>query len=322
MSPKEQVECIADKFSSVANEYEVLDRSAIHIPSFSVEDIPQFSVKEVSDVLSSLPANKSQRPNDIPAKVFKRFAALLCRPVTNVINYCVMQGVWPHYLKSEIITPVPKVSQPETVNDLRPIANLKNMNKIIEKLVTKLIVEDMKPTLDPAQYANQKGISIQHYLVKMLDRVLSSLEVSSNDKSPAALMTFIDFKEAFTRQDATLGIKSFIENKVRPGLIPLLISFFEDRRMNVRWHGTVSEIRKLNGGGPMGSSIGIWQYLSQTNHNCDNVPVTDRWKFVDDLTINEVINLLDIGLATYNVKTHVPSNLPSHNHLDCHNSGN
>ena len=34
--------------------------------------------------------------------------------------------------------------------------------------------------------------------------------------------------EAFTRQDATLGIKSFIENKVRPGLIPLLISFFED----------------------------------------------------------------------------------------------
>ena len=148
--------------------------------------------------------------------------------VTNVINYCVMKGVWPHYLKSEIITPIPKVSQPQSVNDLRPIANLRNMNKIIEKLVTKLIVEDMKPTLDPAQYANQKGIGIQHYLIKMIDRILASLDVTSNDNSPAALVTFIDFKEAFTRQDATLGILSFIRNKVRPGLIPMLISFFED----------------------------------------------------------------------------------------------
>ena len=63
----------------------------------------------------------------------------------------------------------------------------------------------------------------------------------------------------------------------------------------------------------MGSSICIWQYLSQTNNNCDNVPVTDRWKFVDDMTINEVINLVNIGMATFNVKTHVPSNIPSHN---------
>ena len=53
--------------------------------------------------------------------------------------------------------------------------------------------------------------------------------------------------------------------------------------------------------------------MSQTNNNCDNVPVTDRWKFVDDLTINEVINLVNIGLASFNVKTQVPSNLPSHN---------
>ena len=44
LSDKEQAESIADKFSSVANEYEVIDRSAINIPPFTVEDIPQFSV--------------------------------------------------------------------------------------------------------------------------------------------------------------------------------------------------------------------------------------------------------------------------------------
>ena len=30
--------------------------------------------------------------------------------------------------------------------------------------------------MDPTQFANQKGLSIQHYLIKMLDRMLEALE--------------------------------------------------------------------------------------------------------------------------------------------------
>ena len=40
-----------------------------------------------------------------------------------------------------------------------------------------------------------------------------------------------------------------------------------------------------------------------------------RFKFVDDLTFLEVIYLLSVGIATYNVKQHVPSNIPSHNQI-------
>ena len=61
--------------------------------------------------------------------------------------------------------------------------------------------------------------------------------------------------------------------------------------------------------------FGVLEYLSQSNDNSDNVPVDDRYKFMDDLTILEFIQLVDVGLASYNLKAQVPSNIPQHNQL-------
>ena len=85
--------------------------------------------------------------------------------------------------------------------------------------------------------------------------------------------------------------------------------------MKVKWHGEMSEARELKGGGPQGSTFGLWEYLSQSNDNADCVEESVRFKFVDDLTFLEVIYLLSVGIATYNVKQHVPSNIPSHNQI-------
>ena len=39
----------------------------------------------------------------------------------------------------------------------------------------------------------------------------------------------------------------------------------------------------------------------------------DRFKFVDDLTLLEIINLLSMQISTYDLKNHVPSDIPCHN---------
>ena len=106
----------------------------------------------------------------------------------------------------------------------------------------------------------------------MLDRILSALDVNVKGESVAVIASLIDWAKAFPRLDATLGIKSFIENGVRPSLIPIITSFFENRRMKVKWHGQLSSVRSLPGGGPMGSTFGILGYLSQSNDNADCVP--------------------------------------------------
>ena len=94
----------------------------------------------------------------------------------------------------------------------------------------------------------------------------------------------IDWNNAFPRQCPKLGVESFLKNGVRPSLIPLLTNYFQNRKMSVKWHGQRSVPRILKGGGPQGATLGLIEYLSQSNNSADVVDVKDRFKFVDDLS--------------------------------------
>ena len=86
-----------------------------------------------------------------------------------------------------------------------------------------------------------------------------------------------------------------------------------DKKMSVKWHGCRSAPRIIRGGGPQDATLGLLEYISQSNKSADCVDVKDRFKFVDDLTILEIVNLLTIGITSMNMKQTVPSDLPSHN---------
>ena len=104
-----------------------------------------------------------------------------------------------------------------------------------------------------------------------------------------------------------------MKNGVRPSMIPLLVNYFQDRQMSVMWHGCQSVPRRINGGGPQGATLGILEYLSQSNNSSDCVSQEDRFKFVDDLTVLEIVNLLTIGISSFNIKNQVPSDILDNN---------
>jgi hypothetical protein len=147
----------------------------------------------------------------------------------------------------------------------------------------------------------------------MIHRILTVLDNNSRKDIFAVVANMIDWNNAFPRQCPKLGVESFIKNGVRPSLIPMLVNYFQDREMSVKWHGCRSVPRRINGGGPQGATLGILEYLSQSNDSSDCVSVEDRFKFIDDLSILEIVNLLTIGLSSYNVKGHVASDIPEHN---------
>ena len=88
----------------------------------------------------------------------------------------------------------------------------------------------------------------------------------------------------------------------------------------VKWKGLLSKSRPLPGGGPQGGTMGIEEYLSQSNNNTEFLDPDKKFKFIDDLSILEIINLISIGLASYNCHQHVPSDVgPEHHYLDPRN---
>ena len=65
----------------------------------------------------------------------------------------------------------------------------------------------------------------------------------------------------------------------------------------MKWD-TFSKSREMPGSGAMGSFIGNWEFDSQINHKADSVPEEDSIKFVGDLSLLEVINLVNIGISS------------------------
>ena len=183
----------------------------------------------------------------------------------------------------------------------------------MEKFIAELIISDMSSSMDPAQYGNQKGLSVQHYLIKMIHRILTVLDNNSRKETFAVIANLIDWNNAFPRQCPKLGIESFVRNGVRPSLIPLLVNYFQNREITIKWHGCHYVPHKVNGGGPQGATLGLLEYLSQSNNSADMVSDSDRFKFIDDLSVLEIVNLLTVGLTSYNLKQQVPADIPVHN---------
>ena len=140
------------------------------------------------------------------------------------------------------------------------------------------------------------------------------MDKNSQREAFAVIVTMVDWSQAFDRLSHKLGIESFIENGVRSSLIPILVSFFQNRKMKVKWNKSTSSMHNLNGGGPQGGLLGILEYLSQTNKNTEFIDPEDKFKFIDDLSVLEIINLISLGLSSFNFKNQVASDIDiSHN---------
>ena len=142
-----------------------LKKKDIKIPYFSEYDVPAMTVETVKLHLSLLKTKPGQVKDDLPVKVLKLFSTEIAGPLTDIINASIRRGEWPDCWKLEYATPMPKEYPPKSIEELRNISSLKSCDKIAEKIIAKLIMVEMKLKLDPSQYANGEGISIDHYLI-------------------------------------------------------------------------------------------------------------------------------------------------------------
>ena len=95
---------------------------------------------------------------------------------------------------------------------MKNISGLLSYDKITEKLLAELMIRDMKSNFDPSQYGNQRGVSIQHYLIDMIHRILEAMDNNFNGEKfvVIAIASLIDWNNAFPRQCVQLGVESLI----------------------------------------------------------------------------------------------------------------
>ena len=296
---------IGEHFARISNEYEPIDKSKLpcYLPA---PQPPKVTEYEVYERLRKIKKTKSTLPIDIPERIRKQCEALLAERISIILNNCLKESVYPKLWKQEWVTPAPKVTYPKNISELRKISCTSDYSKLFEGFIKDWIMEDISSNIDIGQFGGLSGTGTEHMLVCLVDKILKLLD--ENTDMSAVIMACLDWAAAFDRQDPTIAIQKFLKLGVRPSLIPLLCSYLSDRTMRVKFNGEVSALFALIGGGPQGTLIGQTEYLVQSNDNADCVEPDERFKYIDDLSILQLLCLSGI-LVDYDFKSHVASDV-------------
>ena len=316
LTPLESAEKIAEHFSKISREFPPLNMETLPERVVQKLDNPEAESKipiiQEHEVLARIThANKPKSgvPGDMPRKLVTEFAPELSTPTCRIFNSIVKsarEGVakWPNPWKKEFGTPLQKIQDPVSEDDLRIISLTAFFSKVMEKFVVEWLMVYIEDKIDPKQFGGLKGNSISHYMIELINFILHQQEYNL---PIAVLLCAIDFSKAFNRQNHNILVTILSDMGVPGWLLNIVMGFLTERIMVVRFKGETTAPRSLPGGGPQGTLLGLLLFLvlvnfcgfdshqdigsTITNPKKKFKPATFHSKYVDDLTIAESFNI-------------------------------
>ena len=313
LSLAQSAEKIAEHFAKISQSYLPLNIHTLpkHVKDIMTDQIypfelPHLTEAEVWHKIQHAKKPKGGVPGDLPKKLVNEFAPELATPMTKIYQSIVHSQQWPSMWRTEYGIPLQKVPDPVNEDQLRIISLTAFFSKVFEQFVIEWLVFYIGDKMDWRQYGGQKGSSIAHYLIELINFILYNQDLKEKH---AVLAVLIDFSKAFNRQDHNTLLIILCEMGVPGWLLNIVASFLENRELLLRYQGYSASSRKLPGGGPQGSVLGMFLFLVlingagfSTQNKALGKTVTTAMnkrkpaknihlKFVDDMTAAEAINV-------------------------------
>ena len=273
----EQIEIINNHFATTCKKYSPLNYYSETLFPHSDKTLSTINEIDTYKLLKKY-AVKSLGPGDFPQRILIEFAVEFSAPFCNIINCAVQSSCFPDAFKKAEITPIPKIKQPLSLSDLRPISKTPIGGKMIERVMDADLDEDIYGKISKSQYGNCKGSSTTHYLIKLTHQAFKS-----TDRGHATTAITIDYSKAFDYVDHNILVEKLIKLKVRGQLIKLIISFLSNRSHNTCIQGFKSKFESISCGVPQGTVLGPKLFVILMND--DKCQDLSTYKFVDDKTL-------------------------------------
>ena len=245
-------------------------------------------------------------PGDLPRRVVQEFAPELAAPAGKIFQSIIETGQWPKPWRTEYGSPLQKMSNPETEDQLRIISLTSFLSKVFEQYVILWLMEYVGNQMDWGQYGGTKGCSISHYLIDLVNFIQYNQDLNTPH---AVIAVMVDFAKAFNRINHNRIITILSRMGVPGWLLRIVMGFLTERELIVRYKGRISGRKMLPGGGPQGTILGLFLFLILINSagyqnleksigqqitmkkNKRNVMPNTHVKFVDDMTLAAALNL-------------------------------
>ena len=210
---------------------------------------------EVQHILTSLPC-KSSPVDFIPTSLLKSCNCVFSDIVANLANISFAQGSFPTAYKTAQVTPLLKKEGLDKTlpANYRPISNLNNISKILERLFLKRIQPHIttSPNFNPFQSAYRRNHSTETSLLYTVNRICQDV---NNGK--CTLLVSLDLSAAFDTVDHTI-LSNILKNSfgIQGPALSWINSYLHDRQQFVRIGDATSPTTLLSTGVPQGSVLG------------------------------------------------------------------
>ena len=266
LSAKESADEIATFFSKISQEFTPIEDYILPTnisEKLSTEACEHPYISEHKTYENMKESKKTDSvPGDIPSKILKEFLPEFALPVTAILREAVSTHTWPDQYKKEYHLPLKKIPSPLSEDDLRGIGLTNWISKQLEKVVLDWIWPYIEHHIDKDQMGGIPGCSVEHYIIKMMDFILKSLD---GDSDAAVLAVAVDYREAFNRMLHSNILCSLAALNVPTFAIRMIKSYLTQRSMCIRYKGEESSFKKCPGGGPQGGLLTCVFFILQVN---------------------------------------------------------
>ena len=268
-SDEDTAEELAHYFNRISDEFEPLSEG--DVPLTREKEMPVLHEYEVAARIRKFRKPKSTVPGDIFPHLVTQFADFLAIPLTNIYNKITESRRWPRCWKNEFVTVIPQKSTQESISDLRNISCTLLASKMYESYVLDWLKEEV--FLRSNQYGGVKGLSTDHLLVNIWQRIFENAE----DYRAPTIVTSIDYAKAFNRMSYQECLKALARNGASSPIIELVATFLTDRKMRVKVGSVMSHPKDVKGGCPQGSILGVFLFnatIDDLEENCKELEDT------------------------------------------------
>ena len=159
-----------------------------------LDKFDMISIEQINAEIKNIAIYTSSGIHNLSSYVVKLCFQILNEKLLVIMNKSLFQGYFPVKWRCTTLVPIPKVSIPKEIGDLRPIALTPLPGKILERFVHAQIMQHLDDNLLLNNIQN--GFRKNHSTIDTIFKFTSDLQSNKNRKLNTIAL-YIDFKKAF-----------------------------------------------------------------------------------------------------------------------------